>query len=112
MKNVYAGACAVVLSIAAWAPALAQQQGGPYYGHHMWGGGGWMFLGPVMMIVVLVALVAGVVLVIRWLGGPHHPAGGHGRHGGRDAMDILRERFARGEIDKEEFEERRRLLDS
>ena len=27
-------------------------------------------------------------------------------------MDILKERFARGEIDKEEFEERRRILES
>ena len=30
--------------------------------------------------------------------------------GARTALDLLKERFARGEIDKEEFEERRRVL--
>jgi uncharacterized membrane protein len=36
-----------------------------------------------------------------------------GRHrGGGTATQILRERFARGEIDKAEYEERRRLLDA
>jgi putative membrane protein len=29
---------------------------------------------------------------------------------GRTPLDILKERFARGEIDKEEYEERRRTL--
>jgi putative membrane protein len=74
----------------------------------MWEGGwhGW-FLGPVFMMLLLVALVVAVVLLVRWLGVPHHGAPGPA---GRTPLDILRERFARGEIDKEEFDERRRVL--
>jgi uncharacterized membrane protein len=34
---------------------------------------------------------------------------GHRSHG-RDALDILRERYARGEITQVEYEERRRFL--
>ncbi len=93
------------MSSAAW----AQQQGGPYYGPHMWGGGWWMFLGPLMMIVFIAAIVIVVVLMVRWLGGSGHGTAQHPPPG-RTPLDILKERFARGEIDKEEFEERRRVL--
>lgn len=92
------------------APALAQETGGRYYGHpHMWDGGWWMFLGPLWMIVVIGALVVGIVLLVRWLGGTGL-AGGSGQASGNRALNILKERFARGEIDKDEFEERRCLL--
>jgi putative membrane protein len=51
-----------------------------------------------------------VVLLVRWLGGPGH--GGALHSPPRTApLDILKERFAKGEIDKQEFEERRRVLD-
>lgn len=72
----------------------------PWYG---------MFFGPLMMIVVLATVVVVAVLLVRRLGGsdhsmtPHHPPV-------RTPLDILKERFARGEIDTEEFEERRRVL--
>lgn len=92
-------------SSAAW----AQQQGAPYYGPHMWNGGAWMFMGPLMMIVFIAIVVAVIVLIVRWLGGPGHGAAPHPPPG-RTALDILKDRFARGEIDKEEFEERRRVL--
>ncbi len=90
------------LSPAAW----AQQQGDSSYGPHMWGGGGWMYFGPLMMIVVVAAIVVVVVLMVRWLGGTGHAHSPPGR----TPLDIRKERFARGEIDKEEFEERRRVL--
>ncbi len=93
------------------APAMAlAQQGRPDYGDHMWGSGWGWFFGPLMMIFWLVLLVGAVVLVLRWLGisGTHGPRSGKP---GPDAMDLLRERFAKGEIDKTEFEERRALLE-
>jgi len=46
-----------------------------------------------------------------------HGGSEHDRHGGledrsnRSAQDILAERFARGEISEEEFEQRRRVLE-
>lgn len=93
-----------------WLPAsaLAQQTPGPYYGYHMWGDGHGWFLGPLMMIVFVVVAAAVVVLLMRWLGAG---GGGAGHHrAGRTPLDILKERFARGEIDADEFEERRRVL--
>jgi putative membrane protein len=75
-------------------------------------GGGWsgMVFGPLIMIVVLVAVVALTVLLVRWIGGPW--LGGASNHKPpQTPLDILKERYARGEIDKEEYQERRRVLD-
>ena len=76
-----------------------------------WGGGYGMFFGPLFMILILAVVVAAVVIVLQrrsgsWLNGPPP----HGVPPGRSPMDILRERFAKGEIDKAEFEERRQVL--
>jgi putative membrane protein len=62
-----------------------------------------------MMIVFIAAIVAAVVLMIRWLGGSitntESPTSSL-----RDPLDILKDRFARGEIDKDDYEEGRRIL--
>lgn len=94
-------------------PAWAQYgPGSHYYGYGpgmMWGGG-WAgpFFGLFMMAVAFAILVGLTVAVIRWL------AGLGGRHvlspSKSTPLDILKERFARGEIDKDEFQERKKHL--
>jgi putative membrane protein len=91
--------------------ALADQATG-YPSRYMMWDGGWhgMFFGPLMMIIFLAIAVAVVVLIIRWLGGLGHGSSSNAKSGD-DPLDILKKRFARGEIDKDEYEERRRVLE-
>jgi putative membrane protein len=67
-----------------------------------WGSGG-MWLGPLFMIIPLALLIIAVVALVRWMGG------GSGNGGGRlrTARDLLDERYARGEIEREEYLRRR-----
>jgi putative membrane protein len=68
----------------------------------MWGAGGLVMM--LMMLVFWGLVIAGVVVGLRWLVG-------QGRLTQRDeAFEILRQRYARGEIDKQEFETRKRDL--
>lgn len=80
-----------------------------------WGGMPWygMIFGPIMMITVLATVIVVVVFLMRWLGGVGSPFGHHQppcQRPKKPALEILEERFAKGEIEKEEFEEKRRLL--
>ncbi len=89
--------------------AAFADQHGAYYGHPMWGGGwhGW-FMAPIMMMLFLIIAVGLVVFFLR------RGSAGNGLMKNdlsqQSPLDILKERFARGEIDKTEFEERRKVL--
>jgi putative membrane protein len=102
----------VMIHVSAWAqPANDADRYG--YGHHMMWEGGWpmFFFGPLFMIVTLAALVAVVILFARWFGGfPVTGPAGSPMTAPRSPLDILKERFASGEIDKKEYDERRRVL--
>jgi putative membrane protein len=116
-KHRIASAAAVsgIVLAPAWVWAQQSPEASRYgYGPHMmdWGGGWFgMIFGPIVMILVLAAVIALAVLLVRWLGGPWHgmqpppPV-----QPWRTPLDILKERYARGEINKEEFEECRRVL--
>jgi len=80
--------------------------------HQMMWGGGWygMIFGPLFMILVLAVVIAVAVLIVRALAAPWHGAAPPHYPPPRTPLDILKERFARGEIDKNEFEDRRRVL--
>lgn len=71
-----------------------------------WNGGveWWMVL---LMVSFLTLVVVGVALLIRSSSGGGQS--GPGRQT-RESLEILDARFARGEIDKDEYEERRRIL--
>jgi putative membrane protein len=71
----------------------------------IWGGWGMVF-GGVMMVFWIVVLVALVVFLVRWIG---RTPNGTSR---RDAAEILKQRYARGEIDVTEYEERLQVLRS
>lgn len=97
--------------VPAWAQTGSDIDRYNYGPHMMWWDGGWtmMLFGPLFMIVLLAALVALTVFLVRWLGGVAS-AGTTMLPAVKTPTDILKERFAKGEIDKTEFEERSRVL--
>jgi putative membrane protein len=99
---------AAALVLQGSAAALAQEappaQVYPFGWHMMWGWQG-AVLGPAFMILVIAAVAALVAVLLRRPIGPAFAP-----PSGRAPLDILKERFARGEIDKAEYDERRRVL--
>ena len=105
-----------------WAgPALAGAGPGAADGygyHHGWSGHGWggMIGGPLLALLFIAAATVVVVLVARaMMRGRcchrHHGRCGHAQgHGGANALMILEERYAKGEIDTAEFNERKKAL--
>jgi len=76
-----------------------------YYGNNMMGGwNGFGLLGWLPMLIFWALLILGVVALIRYLARL-----GQTRED-KTPLDILKERYARGEINKKEFEEKKRDL--
>ena len=73
---------------------------------HPWMGWGfgWMWFMPLFMIAFWALVIGAVVALVRSSGL------GTGTHREESAMEILRRRYARGDISKEEYEEKRRDL--
>jgi|GEM_PF-2887302 len=71
----------------------------------MMGSGGLLMMLPV--ILLWIAVLAGVVLGLRWLLRQQAPSG---HESAADPLRILERRFAAGEIEQDEFEQKRRAL--
>ena len=69
------------------------------YGYGMGHGFGWL-----LMILFWILVILGIFYLVRRLGG------GGGRHDRDNALSVLKERYARGEISREEFERIREEL--
>ncbi len=105
--------CAGVVALLESAVAPAWGYGSGYrYGPGMMYGGGWAggIFGWLVMFLAIVLVVVVVIGALRWLFGSRHRPVAAPPVPHPTALDILGERFARGEIDKAEFEEKRRLL--
>lgn len=78
---------------------------GPGGYHHMWGAGYGFFGGGIMLLSWL-AIIVLIVAAVKWLMDRDRPKGGTS-----SALETLKMRYAKGEIDTEEFQARRKLLE-
>ncbi len=74
------------------------QYGMTDYGYGMMGGGWW-----ILMFIFWILVLIGIVLLIKYLW--EH---GGAKAGQESALEILKTRYAKGEISKEEFEEKKK----
>jgi len=74
--------------------------GGGMMGWGGFGGYGMGFVGWIFMLVFWGLIIVGLVLVVRWLWDQGRPGTG----GADSSLEILKRRYARGEISKEEFD--------
>jgi putative membrane protein len=84
---------------------------------HVWGGpyGAGMYGPGIISILLWIAIIVGILFMVRYLkanGGIYavQPKAAEGKES--EAVGILKERFARGEIEKEEYEEKVKIIRS
>lgn len=103
LKRVVASLALLPMSTAALADAGPDR--GWEYGHMSWNGGFGMF-GGLMMLVFWGIVIAVIVMAVRWFS-----VSGQGENQSPDALEILKSKFAKGEIDEEEFRRKKAVLE-
>lgn len=81
-----------------------------------WGYGAGLGFGWIFIVIFWGLIIWGIIALIRHNGGGCCGMGGHDhnahkKNGGENtALEILKERYAKGEINKQEFEEKKKDL--
>ncbi len=78
------------------------------WGYNNSGYGIWSFI---FMLFIMALVIIGVVLVIRYVV-LHSTNGSSSIQKEETALDILQKRYARGEIDKKEYEEKKKAIEA
>ena len=101
-----------LLSLSFETNALAQWRGyGDWHmGPGMVGGWGMGWFGGIFMLVFWVLVIMGLIFLIKWLIQSTKGESGRLLSNSSRALEILKERYARGDIDKQEFEEKKKDL--
>ncbi len=81
------------------------------YNGWIWGNGwlGWL-LTCVVMVLFWGGVIVAIVFAVRYAGSSRGTLGGTPSHGPPRPEDVLAERFARGEIDEDEYRRRAATL--
>lgn len=100
---------AVIIIVPSIVGGFTGWQGGDGWG---WMGSGmmgsWMWFMPIFFIAFWGLVIWGIVAIVRGLSGSRGSDSGSNRSD--SALEILDKRYARGEIDKAEYEERKKDL--
>ena len=113
VPSVVAAFCVAATSAMAQVGEIPSRNGFYDHGHDMmWGSNQWggfgMVLGPIFMILIVVGIVAGIIYLLRLFGMSGPAVSSHAAHD--RALALLKESYAKGEIDSTEFTERKKLL--
>lgn len=115
MKTLWLGGLGIFISAICLLPRAFGQWGGVYggggYGPGMmgWGYGMMGWFGMILMAAFWIVIIVGIIFLIRWVA--HSTGSGNRKNYPDDSpLEILRKRYARGEIKKEEFEEKKKDL--
>lgn len=74
---------------------------------HDWGMTHWGWGGMVLQVLFWLVIIIGIVWAIKYFTGQNRS---NSSSSGETALDILKKRYARGEIDREEFEQKKKEL--
>ncbi len=80
--------------------------GDDFYSHHMGMGTFGFFGGGIFMLLFWILLIAGAVYLVKYIA----ESGKGKKQKGDRAIEILKERYAKGEVTKEEFEKKKKEL--
>ncbi len=98
-----------IMTMTGWGAAAQWGPGEPPWGWHMWWGA-WGVGMLLFMLLFWVLVLAGIIALLGWTFGWSGP--GSRAAGGRLALEILKERYAKGELTREQFEAMRRDLET